>query len=50
LTVKLYAVINLTMKAPKCAHPFQTNKTTLVATGIFAQILKIVDAELSIVH
>jgi hypothetical protein len=34
MTVKLYPVIDLTMKPPECAHAFQTNKTALAAPGI----------------
>jgi hypothetical protein len=33
-TVKLYPVVDLFMKPPKCAHTFQTNKTALSAPGI----------------
>jgi hypothetical protein len=31
--VKLYPVVDLTMKPPKCAHAFQINKTALAAPG-----------------
>jgi hypothetical protein len=34
MTVKLYPVINSTMKPPKRAHAFQVNKTVLMAPGI----------------
>jgi hypothetical protein len=33
-TVKLYPVVDLSMKPPECAHTFQTNKTALSALGI----------------
>jgi hypothetical protein len=33
-TVKLYPVVDLSMKPPKCTHAFQTNKTVLSASGI----------------
>ncbi len=34
MTVKLYPVINSTMKPPKHAHAFKVNKTALTAPGI----------------
>jgi hypothetical protein len=34
LTVKLYPIVDLSMKPPECAHVFQTNKTALSAPGI----------------
>ncbi len=34
MTLKLYPVINSTMKLPERAHAFQINKTALVAPGI----------------
>ncbi len=34
MTIKLYPVINLSMKPPERAHAFQTNKTTLSAPVI----------------
>jgi hypothetical protein len=33
-TVKLYLVVDSTMKPPECTHPFQINKTALAAPGI----------------
>ncbi len=33
-TLKLYPVINSTMKLPERAHAFQINKTALAAPGI----------------
>jgi hypothetical protein len=34
IIVKLYWVVDLTMKPPECAHAFQTNKTALAVPGI----------------
>jgi hypothetical protein len=34
MTLKLYLVLDLTMKPPECAHAFQTNKTALPAPCI----------------
>jgi hypothetical protein len=34
MTLKLYHIIDSTMKPPKRAHAFQVNKTTLTAPGI----------------
>jgi hypothetical protein len=34
ITVKLYPVVDLTMKPPECAHAFQMNKTALAVPGI----------------
>jgi hypothetical protein len=34
MTLKLYLVVNLTMKPPDCAHVFQMNKTALAMPGI----------------
>jgi hypothetical protein len=34
ITVKLYPVVNSTMKPPECAHAFQTNKAALAVPGI----------------
>ena len=34
MTVKLYPVVDSTMKPPECAHAFQINKTALAAPGI----------------
>jgi hypothetical protein len=34
LTVKLYPVVDSSMKPPKCAHTFQINKTALYVPGI----------------
>jgi hypothetical protein len=39
MTVKLYPVVNLTMKPPECAHNFQTNKTALAASGVDRRVM-----------
>ena len=33
-TVKLYPIVDSSMKPPECAHAFQTNKTALSIPGI----------------
>ena len=49
MTVKLYPVINLTMKPPKRAHAFQVNKTVLTAPGIDCYLmLDVLGAQLNL--
>jgi hypothetical protein len=49
MTVKLYPVIDLTMKLPECAHAFQVNKTKLMAPGIDRYLmLDVLGAQLSL--
>jgi hypothetical protein len=39
ITMKLYPVINLTMKPPECGHAFQINKTALAVPGIDCRMM-----------
>ncbi len=39
MTVKLYPVVDLTMKPPERAHAFQINKTALAAPGINRRLM-----------
>jgi hypothetical protein len=39
MTLKLYPVVNLTMKPPECTHAFQKIKTALVAPGIGCRVM-----------
>ena len=39
MTVKLYPIIDSTMKPPECAHAFQINKTALATPGIDRQMM-----------
>ncbi len=48
-TIKLYPVVNSTMKPPKHAHVFQINKTALAAPGIDQRaMLDVLDAQLNL--
>jgi hypothetical protein len=49
MTVKLYPVIDSTMKPPECAHAFQVNKTALTAPGIDRYVmLDVLGAQLNL--
>ena len=49
MTVKLYPIIDSTMKPPKRAHAFQVNKTTLMAPGIDRYVmLDVLGAQLNL--
>jgi hypothetical protein len=49
MTVKLYPVIDLTMKLPERAHAFQVNKTVLMAPGIDRYLmLDVLSAQLNL--
>ncbi len=39
MTLKLYPIINSTMKPPERVHAFQINKTALTAPGIDCQMM-----------
>jgi hypothetical protein len=49
MTVKLYPIINLTMKLPKRAHAFHVSKTVLMAPGIDRYVmLDVLGAQLNL--
>jgi hypothetical protein len=39
MTLKLYPVIDSTIKPPECAHAFQINETALAAPGINCRMM-----------
>jgi hypothetical protein len=39
VTLKLYPIINSTLKPPECTHAFQINQTALAAPGIDRQMM-----------
>jgi hypothetical protein len=47
--MKLYLVVNLTMKLPECVHAFQTNDAALSMPGIYhCMILNNLSAQLNL--